>query len=82
MVDNLAKVVAALNLVFDFAKDFADFVFDGVGAAGLLLEAVEIGKELDVDEVAKVIAGLRFVVIDLGVLVFGRGPFFPAVRLV
>jgi len=44
MVDDLAQVVAALDFVFDFAEDFADFVFDGVGAAGLLLEAVEVGK--------------------------------------
>ena len=30
-VDDLAKVVAAADLVFDLAKDFADLVFDGVG---------------------------------------------------
>jgi hypothetical protein len=40
VVDDFAEVVAALNLVFDFAEDFTDFVFDGVGAAGLLLETV------------------------------------------
>ena len=40
MVDDLAEVVAARNLVLDLAEDFTDLVFDGVGAAGLLLEAV------------------------------------------
>jgi hypothetical protein len=43
---------------------------------------VEIGKELGVDEVAEIVAGLRFVVVDLAVFVFGRGPFFPAVGFV
>ena len=38
VVDDLAQVVAALDLVFDLAEDFADLVFDRVGAGGLLLE--------------------------------------------
>ena len=56
LVDDLAQVVAALDLVLDFAEDLADFVFHGVRPAGLLLEAVQIGKQLAVDEVAQVIA--------------------------
>jgi hypothetical protein len=68
VVDDLAQVVAAGNLVFDLSKDLTNLVFDGVRPAGLLLEAVQIGKELAVDEVAKVIAGLRFVVVNLAVL--------------
>src|SRR5882762_7127623 len=51
MIDDFAQVVAGLDLVFDFAEDFADFVFDGVGAAGALLETLEIGEEFAVDEV-------------------------------
>jgi hypothetical protein len=43
-VDDLAQVVAAFDVVFDFAKDLADFVFDGVGSAGLLLEASKVGE--------------------------------------
>jgi hypothetical protein len=31
VVDDLAQVVAAVDLVFDFAEDFADLVFDGAG---------------------------------------------------
>ena len=46
VVDDLAQVVAALDLVFDLAEDFADLVFDGVRPAGLLLEAVQVGEEL------------------------------------
>ncbi len=39
MLDNLAQVVAALNLVFDLAENLSDLVFDGVRAASSLLEA-------------------------------------------
>ena len=46
VVDDLAQVVAALDLVFDLAEDLADLVFDRVRPAGLLLEAVQVGKEL------------------------------------
>ncbi len=46
VVDDLAQVVAALNLVLDLAKDLADLVFDGVRSGGALLEAVQVGKEL------------------------------------
>ncbi len=82
VVDDLAEVVAALDFVFDLAENLADFVFDGVRAAGSLLEAVEIGKELAADEVAKVIAGFCPVVVNLAVFRFGRGPFVPTVGLV
>jgi hypothetical protein len=57
VVDDLAQVVAALNLVLDFAEDLSDFVFEGVGAGRLLLELVQVGEELSVDEVAEVVAG-------------------------
>jgi len=43
---------------------------------------VQVGKELAADEVAKVIAGLCLVVVNLAVLALGRGPFVPAVGLV
>ena len=38
VVDDLAEVVATLNLVLDFAEDLSDFVFEGVGTGSLLLE--------------------------------------------
>ena len=79
MVDNLAEVVAALDLVADLAEDFADLVFDGVRAAGPLLEAVQVGAELEVDEVPEVVAGERLVVVDLAAFGFGDRPFRPAV---
>ena len=82
VVDDLAQVVAALDLVLDLAEDLADLVFDGVRPGGLLLEAVQVGEELAVDEVAQVVAGQGLVVVDLAVLVLRRGPAFPAVRLV
>ena len=65
VVDDLAQVVAALDLVLDLAEDLADLVFDGVRPGGLLLEAVQVGEELAVDEVAQIVAGLGLVVVDL-----------------
>ena len=35
VVDDLAQVIATLNLVLDFAKDLTDLVFDGVRASRL-----------------------------------------------
>jgi hypothetical protein len=83
VVDDLAEVVAALDLVLDLAEDLANLVFDGVGVGGPLLESAQVGKEFVVDELAEVVAGHCLVVVELGrgVLggVFGRGPAFPAV---
>ena len=50
VVDGFAQVVTALDTVLDLAKDFADLVFDGVRAGGLLLEAVQVREELGVNE--------------------------------
>ena len=82
VVDDLAQVVAALDLVLDLPEDLADLVFDGVRPAGLLLEAVQVGEELPVDEVAEVVAGQGVVVVELAVLALWRGPAFPAIGLV
>jgi hypothetical protein len=82
MVDNLAQVVATVDLVFDLAKNLADLVFDGIRPAGLLLEAVEVGKELEVDELTQVTAGQGFVVVELAVFALRRGPALPAVVFV
>ena len=76
MVDDLAQVIAALNLVFDLAEDLPDLVFDGVRAGGLLREAVQVWEELLIDEIAQVVAGLGGVVVELAVLALGRGPVF------
>ena len=79
VVDDLAQVVAAVNLVLDLAENLADLVLDGVRPGGPLLEAVQVGKELAVDEVAQVVAGQRTVVVELAVGALGGGPAFPAV---
>ena len=76
MVDDLAQVVAALNLVLDLAEDLADLVFDRVRGWSAVVEAVQVGEELLVDEVAEVVAGQRLVVVDLAVFRLGRGPCF------
>jgi hypothetical protein len=79
VVDDLAEVVAALDAVLYLAEDFADLVFDGVRAAGLLLETVKIGEELGVDEGDEVITSQGGVVVDLTVFGLRGSPRFPAV---
>ena len=56
VVDDFAEVVAALDLVLNLPEDFPDLVFDGVRPCRALLEAVEVGKERLVDEIAEVVA--------------------------
>ena len=82
VVNDFAQVVAALDLVLYLTEDFADFVFYGVRTAGLLLEAVQVGKELLVDEFSEVITDQRLVVINLATLVLRCSPAFPAVGFV
>jgi len=67
VIDDLAQVVAALDLVLDLPEDLPDFVFDGVRPAGLLLETVKVREELLIDEVAEVVAGQGFVMVELPV---------------
>ena len=62
--ERVAQRVAALELVFDFAEDLADLVFDRVGALGALLEALQVREQLAVDEVDEIVAGQRLVVIE------------------
>jgi hypothetical protein len=80
-VDDVTEVVAAGDLFFDFAEDLADLVLDGLGSGGALGEAVEVGEELLVDEVAEVVAGEGLVVVNLAVFVLRRGPDLPLVGL-
>ena len=51
VINGFAQVVAAVNLVFDLAKNLADLVFNRVRTTRPLFEAVEIRDELLVDEV-------------------------------
>lgn len=75
-VDDLAEVVAGLELVFELAEDLADLVLDRVGAVGVGLELLEIGIELMVDKLLEVVARHRGKVVDLPVLL-GRCPGGP-----
>ena len=82
VVDDLAQVVAAGDFVFDLPENLPDFIFDGVRPGGPLGEAVQIGKQLLVDEIAQVITGLGLVVVELAITSFGCGPGFPSIGLV
>ena len=78
VVDDAAQRVAAANLVLDLTKNLANLVFDGVRPAGTLLEALQVGEEVVVNELNEVIAGQRLVVVGLVRGVPGRGLVFPA----
>ena len=82
MVDDVPQDVAALDLVLDLPEYLADLVLDGVGAGGLLLEAVEVGEELPVHEVTQIVPGEGGIMVQLAVGPLGRGPAFPAVLLI
>src|SRR6267143_1100997 len=60
VINDLAKVIPALNLVLNFSKDFPDLVFDRVRPSRALFETVQIGKKLLINEVAEVVAGKSF----------------------
>ena len=80
VVDDLAQVVAALDLILDLTEYLANLVFDRVRSARLLLETMQVGKELPVYEIPKVVAGQGPVVIEFAVLALGRGPSSPIDR--
>jgi len=79
MVDDFAKVIPAGDLVSDLPKNLPDLVFDSVRTAGLLREAVQVREELRAYEVAEVVAGQGFVVVEFAVLALGCSPAFPSV---
>ncbi|WP_216841081.1 hypothetical protein [Acidobacterium sp. S8] len=55
-LNDFAEVVARLELVFEFAEDLTNLVLDGVGTVCPLFEALQVGKEFLVNEVAEVVA--------------------------
>src|ERR1700686_5418455 len=80
VLDNLAQVVTALNLVFDLAENLSHLVLDRVRSARSLLEAMEVRKEFHINEVSEVIANHPVVVIQLAVGSLRRSPAFPSIR--
>ena len=59
------------------------YVCDRLVCTGcLLFEAVQVGEELRVHEIPKVVPGEGLVVVYFAVPVFGCGPAFPPVRLI
>ncbi len=61
------------------SPDLSNFVFDCVRATRLLLELVQVGKELPVHKVAEVVSGQSVVVVEFAVLALGCGPAFPTI---
>ena len=43
--DNLAEIVAAVDLILGFAKNFTNLVFDGVWSRSPPFETLQIGKQ-------------------------------------
>ena len=52
MIDDLAQIVAAADLVSDFPEDLADLVFKRGRPAGPLLETLQVWEKPFVDGVA------------------------------
>ncbi len=80
LVDQFQRVaerIAAAELAFDLAEDFADLVVDGVRAGGALLEAAKVREQLVIDEGSQVIAGQGNVMVEAAVVVFRRRPDGP-----
>jgi hypothetical protein len=73
VVNNIAQIIAALNLVFDLAN----LIFNGIGAGGFLFETLQVGKELRIDKLCQVIANPNLVMVKLAVLALGGQPTFP-----
>jgi hypothetical protein len=78
VVDDLAQVVAALDLVLNLAN----LVSDRVRPGRPLLKGMEIREELLVYEVVQVVADHRGIVVELAILPFRRCPALPAIRLI
>ena len=80
VVDDVAQDVAAADLVLDLAEYLADFELNGVRPGRLLLETVQIGKELTIHKVAQIVVRQGLVVVELavgGLGTWGR-PNFPS----
>lgn len=72
MFQGVAQGIAAVEPVFDLAKDLADLVFDGIRAGGALLEALQVGEEFGVDVKNEVVTGHGIIVVKLAVGVYVR----------
>jgi hypothetical protein len=62
--ERVAQRIAATELIFDLAEDFADLVLDRVGAFGARPEAFQVGKQFLVNVFDEVVASQRLVVIE------------------
>ena len=82
VIDDLAEVISAADLVLYLPEDLADLVLNRVRPARPLLEAVEVREESPVDEIDEVVARQRPVVVERPILPLGRRPGLPTVGLV
>lgn len=81
-LQGIAQAIAAGELVADLAEDLANPVFQGLGIAGPLAEALQVRKQLAVDEGDQITSGERVIVVELAIGGFRCGPGRPAVGLV
>jgi len=64
-VDHFPHIIAALDLVLQFAENFPNFILNRIRVFGIGLELTQIGKELAVHEISQIIPGKGFMVIWL-----------------
>jgi len=63
----------------DLAENFPNLALDRVRPSRALLETVQVREELAVHELEEIVARPGLVVVELDVLVLGRGPGLPLI---
>jgi hypothetical protein len=76
-LNHVSQVVATLNLVFDLAEDFADFILNRVRPFGFGLKLLQIGKKLMVNKILQIVAAAGRMMVYLTRPVFGSRPRLP-----
>ena len=77
-LQRVAQAVAAGELVADLAEDLADLVLDRIRPGRPLAEALQVRKQLAVDELDQIGPGQRAVVVEFPVILLRRRPRRPA----
>ena len=73
-VNNLSQIITALNTVFQLTENLPDLVLDSSRALSRTLESFQIGKQLSIYKLFKIISRQRIIVVNLAVGSFWSCP--------
>ena len=76
-IDDLAQIMAALNLVFDFTEYLPDFILNRVRPVGLGLEQLQVGK----NKFFQIIAAAGRMMINFTRPINGSRPRLPSIEI-